>query len=209
MTDKLDWTVIFREESPRLMRSLRRFRGRIVPEDIVQSAFAKMLERDVSALADPRAYLSRLARNLALDELRRQQRAGATPVSPETLEHLSVETAATPEESLIEAERFACIARVLRTLPAEERLAVTLFKLNGWSHETIGKRLGVSRHSVPRYLSRALARCANALETFENAGMTENTVSAPLHKRDWISTSDGTVCECSRPSSRARVQCGA
>lgn len=70
-----DWALLFREEAPRLMRRLRRFGDRIVPEDIVQSAFAIIIEMDASAIEDPRAYLARLTRNLALDELRRLQRA--------------------------------------------------------------------------------------------------------------------------------------
>jgi DNA-directed RNA polymerase specialized sigma24 family protein len=49
-----------------------------------------------------------------------------------------------------------------------------MFKLKGLSHEEIGRRLGIPRHSVPRYLSRALAKCAEAMAAFERAGLDQS-----------------------------------
>jgi DNA-directed RNA polymerase specialized sigma24 family protein len=69
-----DLAHLFVSEAPRLLRRLRRFRGRVVAEDVVQAAFTKMLEVDVSEVEDPRAYLAQLTRNLAIDEVRRQSR---------------------------------------------------------------------------------------------------------------------------------------
>ena len=68
-----DLARLFASEGPRLLRKLRRFRGRVPAEDVVQAAFTKMLEIDVSEVEDPRAYLARLTQNLAVDELRRQR----------------------------------------------------------------------------------------------------------------------------------------
>jgi RNA polymerase sigma factor (sigma-70 family) len=165
-----DLARLFASEAPRLLRRLRRYRGRVAAEDVMQTAFAKMLEVDVSQVEDPRAYLARLTRNLAVDELRRQSRAGFASVSEERLERLGSEAVLTPEQMLIEGERFSHMTGAFLALPRKERLAVVMFKLKGLSHEEIGKRLGIPRHSVPRYLSRALAKCAAAMAAFERSG---------------------------------------
>lgn len=179
-----DLARLFASEGPRLLRRLRRFRGRVPAEDVVQAAFTKMLEIDVSEVEDPRAYLARLTQNLAVDELRRQSRAGVASVSEERLERLGSETVLTPEEMLIEGERFAHVTGAFLQLPRKERLAVVLFKLKGLSHEEVGRRLGIPRHSVPRYLSRALAKCAEALQAFERAGLDEKSNDQPTGEAD-------------------------
>src|SRR5690606_26410417 len=107
-----DLARLFASEGPRLLRRLRRFRGRVAEEDVVQSAFAKMLEVDMSGIADPRAYLARLVRNLAIDEVRRQERVRVATVTDEDLEALLTKRPGpydrldlTPEEMLIAGER--------------------------------------------------------------------------------------------------------
>lgn len=171
-----DLARLFATEGPRLLRRLRRFRGRVPEEDVVQNAFAKMLEVDMSGIADPRAYLARLVRNLAVDEVRRQERVKVAAVTDEDLEALLAKRPGpydrldlTPEEMLIAGERFAHMTAEVLALPERERKALVLFKFGGLSHEEIGARLGVSRHSVPRYLARALAKCAEAMTAFEDA----------------------------------------
>jgi RNA polymerase sigma-70 factor (ECF subfamily) len=147
----------------------------VAAEDLVQSAFAKMLEVDLSKVEDPRAYLARLTQNLAVDEVRRQSRAGMATIGDDQLERMGSETVLTPEQMLIEGERFGFMTGAVLALPERERLALLLFKLKGLSHEEIGRRLGVSRHSVPRLLSRALAKIAAARAAFERA----ETLRAP------------------------------
>jgi RNA polymerase sigma factor (sigma-70 family) len=73
---------------------------------------------------------------------------------------------------------------VFLALPEKERLAVVMFKLKGLSHEEIGRRLGIPRHSVPRYLSRALAKCAEAMQAFERAGTGEISNDQPTGEAD-------------------------
>jgi RNA polymerase sigma factor (sigma-70 family) len=170
------WIGIFREEAPRLVRRLRAFRGRISPEDLVQTAFAKMLEQDLDAIEDPKAYLTRLVHNLAVDEIRRQNRARVSSFGNDELDAVLASATSSyersessPEEMLIARERLAHMLAALRTLPDRERLALLLHKFAGFTHQEIGERLGVSQHSVPRYLSRAVAKCAAALAAFETA----------------------------------------
>ncbi|WP_420823025.1 sigma factor-like helix-turn-helix DNA-binding protein [Vitreimonas flagellata] len=56
------------------------------------------------------------------------------------------------------------------------------FKLKGFSHADIAKRLGVSRHTVPHYLSRGLAKIAAARAAFEAQGGAKDATSASAAK---------------------------
>src|SRR5262245_6415643 len=125
-----DLANLFRLEAPRLMRRLRAFRGRVIAEDVLQSAFLRMLEADTSGIEDPKAYLAQLTRNLAIDELRRQNLA---PVSRIAADAFGANVAAelTPEQIIIERERLAHITAAVLALPAHERSALLLFKLKG------------------------------------------------------------------------------
>jgi len=163
---------LFATEAPRLLRRLRRFRGVWAAEDVVQAAFAKMLEVDASEIEEPRAYLARITRNLAIDEVRKNDR-DVSFVSEDELERLGSSDDLTPEDMIIQGERFAHMLGVVLALPEKERLALIWFKLKGLSHAEIGERLGVSRHNVPNYLSRALAKCEAAMQAFERAELGE------------------------------------
>lgn len=160
---------LFATEAPRLLRRLGSFRGRVPAEDVVQAAFAKMLEIDPAEIADPKAYLAQLTRNLAIDEVRRQERAPVRSVAADDF-GTNASDELTPEEMLIAGERYAHMLGAVLALPERERLALLLFKLKGFSHKEIAARLGVSPKSVPRYLSRALEKCDAARHAFERAG---------------------------------------
>lgn len=161
MTNTLDWTTLFQEEAPRLMRFLRRFGPRVSAEDVRQEAFAKLYASKADDIASPRAYLTATARNLALNDLRRQRNA-ATDV------HADIETIvptyiADPEAQLIAAEQAAAAAVALDALDPCLRDALLLHIVEGLTQPEVAKRLGCSRRTVQRYIEAALSQLALAL----------------------------------------------
>lgn len=166
-----DLARLFATEAPRLLKRLRRFRGKVAAEDVVQSAFAKMLEVDASQIGEPRAYLTRMTMNLAIDEARRSANAPVTSVRAEDVDDLAgASDEFSAEEMLVRGERFAAMMGAVLALPEKERLALLWAKQDGLTHREIGERLGESQHNVPYYLARALAKCRKALHAFEHAG---------------------------------------
>ncbi|MGD9968229.1 MAG: RNA polymerase sigma factor [Hyphomonadaceae bacterium] len=160
MSNTLDWAVLFEEEAPRLMRFLRRFGPRISAEDVRQEAFAKLVAAEED-IASPRAYLTTTARNLALNDLRRQKNAA-------TDAHADIETiapayTADPEAQLIAAEEAAAAEAALHALDPRLRDALLLHLVEGLTQPEVAKRLGVSRRTVQRYIEAALAQLALAL----------------------------------------------
>ena len=142
MTNTLDWTLLFEEEGPRLLRFLRRFGPRVSAEDIKQDAFAKLYASKSEDIASPRAYLTTTARNLALNDLRRQKNAA-------TDAHADIDTiapayTADPETQLIAAEEAAAAAAALEALDPRLRDALLLHLVEGLTQPQVADRLGVS-----------------------------------------------------------------
>jgi len=160
MSSTLDWTNLFEEEAPRLMRFLRRFGPRVSAEDTAQEAFAKLVAAN-GDIANPKAYLTATARNLALNDLRRQKNAA-------TDAHADIETiapayTADPEAQLIAAEEAAAAEAALGALAPRLRDALLLHLVEGFTQPEVAQRLGCSRRTVQRYIEAALSQLALAL----------------------------------------------
>ncbi len=161
MSNTLDWTLLFEEEAPRLMRFLRRFGPRVSAEDVRQEAFAKLYAAKADDIASPRAYLTTTARNLALNDLRRQ-------TNSKTHTHADIETiaptyAADPEAQLIAAEEAAAADAALNALAPYLKEALLLHLVEGLTQPEVAKRLSCSRRTVQRYISEAMAQLHLAL----------------------------------------------
>jgi RNA polymerase sigma factor (sigma-70 family) len=153
---------LFAEEGRQLRRFLHRFGSASNAEELAQDSFAKLCATDPGAIASPRSYLYRTARNLALNEARRRRAARIDFVGdPEDLRMAS--GAPSPEEQVALADELARLGRALQGLPPPHREALTLFKIEGLSHREIGARLGVSHRTVERYVADALAHCHRVL----------------------------------------------
>lgn len=156
MSNALDWTVLFEEEAPRLMRFLRRFGPRVSAEDVRQEAFAKLVAANREDIASPRAYLTATARNLALNDLRRQKNAA-------TDAHADIETiapayTADPESQLIASEEAAAASAAIDALEPRLREALLLHLVEGLTQPEVAARLGCSRRTVQRHITEALAQ---------------------------------------------------
>lgn len=160
MSNTFDWTLLFEEEAPRLMRFLRRFGPRVSAEDVRQEAFAKLVAAK-EEIASPRAFLTTTARNLALNDLRRQKNA-ATDAYAE-IETIAPAYTADPEAQLIAAEDAAAAEAALNALEPHLREALLLHIVEGLTQPEVAKRLGCSRRTVQRYIETALSQLALAL----------------------------------------------
>jgi RNA polymerase sigma-70 factor (ECF subfamily) len=118
-------------------------------EDVAQAAFARALERrDRFAGGDVRAWFYTIGLRLAFNELRRRRvvvaREGATE----------------PTWALAsEPDLWIVLARV----EPRQRAALLLSVLDGYTHEEIGRMLGVPAGTVSSWLSRTKERLRELL----------------------------------------------
>ncbi|MFF3511748.1 RNA polymerase sigma-70 factor [Streptomyces sp. NPDC004393] len=123
-------------------------------EDAVQDAWIKWSAADRSQVAEPKAYLTRIVSNLALERLRstrHQREAYVGPWLPEPiLTGGDVAEAATVTESVSMA-----MLVVLETLSPLERAVFVLKEVFDFSHAEIAEAVGRSEAAVRQAVHRA------------------------------------------------------
>lgn len=156
-----------------------RLQGKVDPSDIVQQTLLKAHEnRDQfrgQTAAELSAWLRRILANTLTDALRqfgRAQRDVALERSFEVaMEDSSVRMEAwlaadqsSPSERVIRQEELQQLAGALAQLPDDQRTALELKHLRGWSVEAISAHVGRSKLAVGGLLRRGMHRLRELLE---------------------------------------------
>jgi RNA polymerase sigma-70 factor, ECF subfamily len=131
--------------------------------DALQEAYVRIWERagDFDPVkGSPLAWMATIARNRALDEVRR--------VSPNSLEDLpkSFEPAADEIDPLAARERsegLAALINCLQALDEEKRAVVLLAYYRGLSREALAERFGRPTPTIKTWLHRSLAQLRDCL----------------------------------------------
>jgi len=148
-----------------LSRHLRRRTGSAErAQDVMQDTYLRLLEteaRQSQDVRDSRAYIYRVAGNLAVDTARRERRGGGSEGEP--TEHL-MDPQPGPEHRADAHGRLRRLDAALAELPSNVRVSLLLFRVDGLSHAQIARRLGVSESMVAKYLARALRHCRDRLD---------------------------------------------
>jgi RNA polymerase sigma-70 factor, ECF subfamily len=134
-------------------------RDRAAAEDVTAEAFERALRR--RRLWDPRrgserAWLFGIARNAALDELRRRRRSAKMTADPEDT------GSAAPADEAEAAVRRAAVRAALAGLEPREREVVALKFYGGLSNTELGRVLGTSPTNAGTILHRAVRRLRKA-----------------------------------------------
>lgn len=147
--------------------SLARTVLRIVPpkevEDIVQETYVRVcqIERDGRHIQEPRAFLFKTARNLALDYLKRSETRLTTSLddfvelNPEEAECFADQTFA----AAASREEFALFCEAVRELPLQCRRVFVLKKVYGYSQQEIARQLDLSENTVEKHIAQGIKRC--------------------------------------------------
>src|SRR6516165_5787130 len=131
-------------------------------EDLLQEALLTAYRR-LRWLEEPknfRSWLLTIAQNLAVDaarhDLRKKRSAGrAGGVNPPVLANVPSPSPG-PEQEVEQHETRAAVLAVLRSLPEEYRLPLTLRYIGGADYDTICMQLGLSNGSLRGLLQRGL-----------------------------------------------------
>lgn len=128
-------------------------------EDSAQDAFISAF-RTISSCkaASFRPWLMRIAGNACIDELRRRGRRPAVsldaPAPHDDAPHDVADAAAGPEELLLRAEQAASIQAALLRLPEDQRLAVVMCDIQGYSYIEIAEAMRSSIGTVKSRIAR-------------------------------------------------------
>ena len=122
--------------------------------DIAQEAYVRLLQLEKPDSTNfLRAYLYKIASNLAIDHIRKKGRDRAY-IAQSALPELSI--AATQERSISAKQELAMVRAAIGELPIKCRKAFLLARVHGWSSRRIGGHLEVTDRMVRLYIVRAL-----------------------------------------------------
>lgn len=146
---------MFRKESAGLVRYLAKRVGPEFANDLVQDVFLRAATSpQLSTLVNPRAFLHRIARNLLVDQVRRQRCKIVTVASAEPLES----RCPAEQEYQLEAEELeAALALALGALPERTRAIFVMHRFDEMAYREIQCELGISLAGVEYHMMKALA----------------------------------------------------
>lgn len=149
---------------------LARLGNRDQAEDLAQEVFLRafLLLDQLDSRALFSHWLSRIARNLAVDWQRRGETASRLlPMLPldEIPREVGDEKAANPRHAAENAEQSAALREALGKISPEARELVLLHYMEGLSQHEIARRMGMDRSTVTRQIGRSLATMRLAMET--------------------------------------------
>jgi len=154
--------AVFLEERPMLMRLLvARLGSREEAEDALQDMWIKLDQLVAKPVAQPAAYLYRMAANLAADRRISTARGGARDTAwldtqPEADELPDI------ERTLIARERLAQIEAALAAMPERMASAFRMFRIDEVPQKRISEQLGISVSGVEKLLQRAYRQIYDA-----------------------------------------------
>jgi len=130
-------------------------------EDVTALAFERAYRRRRTfdrRRGEERAWLFGIARNAALDELRRRRRLAALVTDPEDVE------SAGPEDAADVALRRTTVRTALAALPARDRELIALKFHAGLSNAEVARVLGVSESNAGTMLHRTIEKLRKACD---------------------------------------------
>ena len=162
MADKPQKTsveVSFAENESALKRFLERFfYSAHDVEDILQETFLQTWSIEKKQKIQlPKSYLFRVARNMALKELRKKSRQITAYIEEVNQDELIGNETSTAEVEF--NERLSLFGKALATLPPRCRKVFILRKVFGFSQKEIARRMNISVSTVEKHIINGLQRC--------------------------------------------------
>lgn len=132
-------------------------------QEITQDAFVKVWKlNEVDAIDNLKAFVYRVASNLAIDALRRKKvedryKGQLTVDENERMRLAGAVGDADQYEALARKQQVEAIMIVIRSLPENCQIAFILNRFKGLSYSEVACRMGVSKSMIEKHVSRALA----------------------------------------------------
>ncbi len=168
---------------------LKRFLGRFFSdsqdiEDVAQEAYLRAyVAEQQKVIEQPKAYLFRIARNLALTELTKKSRK-ITDYLEESDASVVIECGAAADSEVEAEETLGLYCEAVAALPEKCRQVFLLRKVHGLAHKEIAKRMSLSVSSVEKYLLRGILECKAFVQEHEGRVPNREAPTAATSRRD-------------------------
>jgi len=174
--DRAAFDTLYRQSSPHLLAVILRIQSnRALAEDILQEVYVNVWRAAQSfnpALSQAGTWLSSVARNRAIDSLRRRQsepgtvsstRFGEDDETSDALDEVPSDTLS-PEALLERAGEARQIQHCLKGLSGEQKHSLALAFYQGLTHAEVAEHLGQPLGTVKSWVRRGLLSLKSCLE---------------------------------------------
>lgn len=174
--DRVAFDTLYRQSSPHLLAVILRIQGnRALAEDILQEVYVNVWRAAQSfnpALSQASTWLSSVARNRAIDSLRRRQSEPGTVSSTrvdqhndesDMLDEVASDTLG-PQALLERAGEARQIQHCLKGLSGEQKHSLALAFYQGLTHAEVAEHLGQPLGTVKSWVRRGLLSLKSCLE---------------------------------------------
>jgi RNA polymerase sigma-70 factor (ECF subfamily) len=154
-------SAVFIENYSFLKRYLARFFSNSQDiEDVAQEAYLRAFaaEQKKTSIEQPKAFLFRIAKNVALNKLTIKSRQ-ITDFIEDVSTSLVLESEASAEEEVDAQELFGLYCEAVASLAEKGRQVFLLRKVHGLAHKEIAARMSLSVSSVEKYLRQGILTC--------------------------------------------------
>jgi len=162
---------LFREHNRALIAFLHcRLNSQSDAQELAQEAYLRMLTLEhPEEVGSLRAYLFRIAANLAVDRLR-MRKVRNDKVRDDMLIEQSTEDlhlAPIPERHVSTIEQWCELRRALRELPAKTSQAFVMHVIEGRDFNVVAQIMKLSERMVRYHVTNALAHCRTRVDELE------------------------------------------
>lgn len=132
-------------------------------EDLLQSAYVRLEQyREKNDVADPDAFLMRVAVNLNIDENRRRKWIDGRPFDETCAGLPNFEPL--QDEVISARERLGLVNQALEQMPARTRAIFLQHRIDGRKYREIAESMGISQSAVEKHIARAVLFLAERTE---------------------------------------------
>lgn len=132
-------------------------------DDLVQESYLRIWKaRAIKPIISAKAFLFRVARNIALDRVRRNLTSPIQPVGDLAALRV-IDESNDVTANLTLHEKVSLLSDALATLPPRAREVIILCKLQGLSHREAASQLGIAGKTVDEHMIRGLKRLSDEL----------------------------------------------
>ncbi len=166
MPAEKDLGALFVAHEPELRAYLtKELRCPHMAADFTQEIFLRVAELPaVNVIDNVRSYLYRIAHNLIIDHVRKQERQQTFSTDHEALLAIPKEESAI-DDVLAARQDLLRLQAAVQHLPLQTRLVFKLNRIEGLTYTEVAFRLQISESSVQKHLSKALAHVMKCLAT--------------------------------------------
>jgi len=167
-------------------QTMARIVSRIVPpreiEDIVQETYVRLCQIDKKDnITQPRSFLLKTARNLAIDHIKRAEMRLVDGVdNVDEIDIFSCDDDSVFEQ-VANSEEFSQYCEAIRLLPVQCRKVFVLKKVYGYSQKEIAQQLDISESTVEKHVAMGIKRCMYYMMQVSQDDNRDNMNNAQSH----------------------------